>query len=143
MSAIPMYRAQPWHAVIVKLYNNNYTLDAYSDRLHSQGYEVINTNNYTGALEMAREYHPALIVAQDDPAANIDAIRWLELQHSDHDPVLAMTPLIIVADAARMSVLRTEELPDRVIVLQNRADTLNQLTRTITRVLRVWGLTKI
>lgn len=140
MSAIPLSYVETRHALIVKLFNNNYALDPYSDRLHSQGYEVINTTSYSAALEMAHEYSPALIIVQDDPASNVDAVRWIELQHMDRVSALAMTPIIILADAARVTFLRIEELPDRVIILQNRADTLNQLTRTVKRVLSVWGL---
>ncbi len=140
MSAIPMYRAEPRQTLILKLYRNPYSLDPYSDRLNSQGYEVLNASTYQVGLEMARESRPALIVAHDNPTDGIDALRWLELQHTDRVAALAMIPLIILADAARVPDLRREEQPDRVVVLQNRADTLNQLTRTIKHVLRVWGL---
>jgi hypothetical protein len=50
-----------------------------------------------------------------------------------------MIPLIVVADSDRVPALRVQELPDRVVVLRNRADTLNQLTRTVQRLLRIWG----
>ncbi|MHB8624707.1 MAG: PleD family two-component system response regulator [Aggregatilineales bacterium] len=126
--------------IIVKLHHNQYALDLYADRLTAQGYDVITTSTYADALDAAHRYHPALIIVHDDPEAQVDAVRWLEIQHTDRVPALAMTPLIMLADSARVPFLRTQELPDRVIVLRNRADTLNQLTHTVQRVLRVWGL---
>ena len=72
--------------------------------------------------------------------AGVDAIRWIELQHNDPSPILAMTPLIIMTDYSRLSILRYEEMPDRIMLLQNRADTLNHLTRSVKRILRAWGL---
>jgi DNA-binding response OmpR family regulator len=140
MSAIPLYRAAPRQTLIVKLYRNPYSLDPFSDRLNSQGYEVLNASTYQAGLELARKQRPALIVVHDDPVDGIDALRWIELQHTDQVAALAMIPLIILADATRVPLLRREEQPDRVMVLQNRADTLNQLTRTIKHVLRAWGI---
>jgi len=142
MSAIP-FRPMPKNipnTFILELCNTGNTLDLYGDRLTSQGYEVVSTNNYTDGLRLAHEYRPALVVVYDDPATNIDAVRWLELQHSDHDAKLVMTPLLILADPNRSAYLRFEELPDRVVVVQRRADTLNQLTRTVKHLLHVWNL---
>ena len=45
--------------------------------------------------------------------------------------------MLILADQERVPLLKTEELPDRVIVLPRRADTLNQLTRTVKRLIRL------
>jgi hypothetical protein len=126
--------------IIVKLHHNLYALDLYADRLSTQGYEVITAPTYDEALEAVHHHHPALIIVHDDPDKQVDAVRWLEIQHTDRSSALAMIPLIILADNARVPALRTQELPDRVIVLRNRADTLNQLTRTVKRLLRVWGL---
>ena len=79
-----------------------------------------------------------LVVVYDDPEGKIDAVHWLEMQHTDPLPRLAMTPLLVLADANRVPDLRKEELADRVVVLQRRADTLNQLTRAVKRLLNVW-----
>jgi hypothetical protein len=127
-------------AVIVKLHHNSYALDLYTDRLHTQGYTVITADNYKDMLSAVHRYQPALIIVHDDPSADVDAVHWLEMQHTDRVVALAMTPLIILADSERAAVLQVQELPDRVIVIRNRADTLNQLTRTVQRTLRVWGL---
>jgi DNA-binding NtrC family response regulator len=138
MSAIPIRREQQEaQFCILEVCNTGNTLDPYSDRLKLQGYEVISANNYEEALRDARECHPVLVVVYDEPETNIDAIRWLELQHTDRDPQLATTPLLILADQARVPTLRAEELPDRVIVLPRRSDTLNQMTRTVKRLLRL------
>lgn len=139
MSAIPLRHEAP-RQTILKVYNAPYTLDPYHDRLESQGYTVLDGGSYEEALRLAHENRPALIMVYDDPESGIDAVRWLELQHNDRYGWMAMTPLLILADAARMPYLRQEELPDRVVVVQRRADTLNQLTHTVKYLLRVWGL---
>ncbi len=125
---------------ILELCNTGTTLDLYSDRLTSNGYQVVSAYNYDEALNMAHEQRPALILVYDDPSTNIDAVRWLELQHSDRMPQLAMTPLLILADAARVPTLRIQELPDRVVVILRRADTLNNLSRTVKYLLNLWQL---
>jgi DNA-binding response OmpR family regulator len=139
MSAIPL-RQEASGTCILKLYNADYALDPFSDRLTSQGYEVVNVHNYEDALEEAHRSHPALIVVYDDPDTDIDAVRWLEMQHTDRNAWMAMTPLLILADSSRVPELSIEELPDRVIILRRHADTLNQLTRAVKRILRVWQL---
>jgi DNA-binding response OmpR family regulator len=140
MTAIPLRREAPRTTCILELYNTDYALNPYSDRLTSQGYTVVQARTYEEALRLAREYDPVLILVHDDPAAHVDAVRWLEMQHTARESWLAMTPLMILADAARVPELRIHELPDRVIVLQSRADTLNQLNRTVKRLLRLWQL---
>ncbi len=139
MSAIPLRQEAP-KTCILKLYNADYTLDPYADRLSSQGYEVVNVRSYEEALEAAHRCHPALIVVYDDPATDVDAVHWLELQHSDREAWMAMTPLLVLADTTRVPDLQVEELPDRVVVLRRHADTLNHLTRAVKRLLRIWQL---
>jgi hypothetical protein len=145
MSAIPLRTPQPDVAriCILELCNTGNTLDLYSDRLSSVGYDVVSANNYDNALTLAHQCDPALVLVYDDPATNVDAVRWIEMQHSDRNPRLAMTPILILADAARVPELRIEELPDRVVALQRRADTLNNLTRMVKRILRVWQLDEL
>jgi len=140
MSAIRLPQPSDWRPLIVKLYHTGYSLDPFADRLFSHGYDVINTSDYNGTLKAAHETPPALFIVHDDLANGVDALRWLELQHMDRDTRLAMTPLVILTDGARLPTLRPDAQPDRVILLQNRADTLNQLTRTVKRTLRVWEL---
>jgi hypothetical protein len=139
MSAIPLRQEAP-KTCILELYNQDYTLNPYSDRLTSQGYEVVHAANYDEGINLAHECRPVLVVVHDDPNANIDAVRWLELQHYDRVGQLAMTPLMILADANRVPALRVEELPDRVVVIPRRADTLNQLARTVKRLLKTWQI---
>src|SRR5436190_14461220 len=104
MSAIPLRQEAP-RTCILELCNTDYTLDPYSDRLTSQGYEVVSAHNYDEALSLAHQCHPVLVVVYDNPATNVDAVRWLEMQHTDPNPALAMTPLLILADAARVPTL--------------------------------------
>jgi ABC-type Na+ transport system ATPase subunit NatA len=139
MSAVPI-RQHANQPCILKLYNTAYTLDPYHDRLTSQGFDVYETKSYKDALDMAPKLKPCMILVYDDPASDVDAVKWIELQHMAKDSHTAITPLLILADSSRMETLRTEELPDRVVVLQRRADTLNQLTRTVKRLLKVWDL---
>ncbi|MBX3064308.1 MAG: hypothetical protein U0528_03395 [Anaerolineae bacterium] len=120
---------------ILKVYKPSSTLDPYHDRLASIGYDVIEADSYDQGIELAHQHHPDLIVAYDDPETGFDALLWLEKQHNDRFSWLATTPLMILADVSRLSQLRLEELPDRVVVLQRRADTLNQLTRMVRRLL--------
>jgi response regulator RpfG family c-di-GMP phosphodiesterase len=142
MSAIPIRqeRRDIPSLCILEVCNTGNTLDLYSDRLSLQGYEVLSASNYDDAIKLAQQCKPALIVAYDDPATNIDAVEWLQRQHTDKNPELAMTPLLILADSHRVLELREQELPDRVVVLQRRLDTLNQLTRTVRRLLQVWQM---
>src|SRR5688572_27844038 len=99
MSAIPL-RSEKMpdteKLVILELCNTGNTLDLYSDRLSSQGYAVLSANNYQDGLTLARQYEPALIVVYDQPDTSIDSVEWLQLQHSDIKPQLAMTPLLIL-----------------------------------------------
>jgi hypothetical protein len=140
MAAIPLFRQQHEapKTCILEVCNTSYPLDPYSDRLKSQGYEVMSASNYDEALKLAHECRPVLIVVYDDPNGKIDAVQWLEIQHTNPAAHLAMTPLLILADANRVPDLRQEELTDRVVVLQRRADTLNQLTRAVKHLLKVW-----
>jgi len=142
MSAIPI--RQPLHDAvrpyILEISNTGNILDLYGDRLTSQGYEVLTATNYADALKLARQFKPYIILVYDDPSTNVDALRWLEMQHSDSVAQLAMTPLVILADATRLPAFREEYMADRVVVLQRRSDTLNQLTRAVKHLIRVWGL---
>jgi hypothetical protein len=90
MAAIPIRSEDP-KTCILELCNTAYPLDPYSDRLTSQGYEVVSANNYDDALKLAHQCNPALVVVYDDPDGKVDAIRWLEMQHSDGVADLAMT----------------------------------------------------
>src|SRR5579859_8183970 len=92
--------------IIVKLHHNLYALDLYADRLSAQGYSVMTVPTYDEALELVHRYHPALIIVHDDPDLQIDAVQWLEMQHTDRLPWLAMIPLIILADGGRVPALR-------------------------------------
>ncbi|PJF36511.1 MAG: hypothetical protein CUN49_05050 [Candidatus Thermofonsia Clade 1 bacterium] len=138
MSALPFRqeKPEPNRIRILKLFNVPFALDPYQDRLISQGYEVFNVTSYQDALNYAHKYQPALFIVYDDSDSGVDALEWLRLQHTDRYGWMATTPLIILADAMRMDMLKPEELPDRVIVLQRRADTLNHLTRIVNQLLR-------
>ncbi len=137
MTAIPLRQETP-KSCILELYNTDYALNPYSDRLTSQGYDVVHASTYEDAINLAHECRPVLIVVHDDLNANVDAVHWLEMQHRDRVGQLAMTPLLVLADASRVPTLRIEELPDRVVIIPRRSDTLNQMARTVKRLLKVW-----
>jgi hypothetical protein len=137
--ALPPAATKP-KTLLLELSNADLTLDPFQDRLISQGYEVITAKSYDAALKLARSESPSIIIVYDDPVTGIDAVQWLNLQHYDRISRLAMTPLLILADISRLSALKVQELPDRVVVLQRRADTLNQLTRAVKRLLYVWDV---
>jgi hypothetical protein len=138
MSALPLtLRDASIQGRILKLYNKTFTLDPYHDRLASIGYDVIDAANYADALVLAHRQRPDLFVVYDDPAAGIDALVWLDAQHNDRYSWMATTPLMILADAGRAAELHKHELPDRVVVVLRRADTLNQLARAVKRMLKI------
>jgi hypothetical protein len=139
MSAIPLRRELPT-SVLLEISNADLAIDPFQDRLISQGYEVVSASSYQDALALARHELPAIIILNDNPANNLDAVKWIEFQHRDRISKLAMTPLVILADSGRAEFLKGEELPDRILVVQRRADTLNQLTRIVKRLMRVWDL---
>jgi hypothetical protein len=139
MSALPVRGATPQQPFLLKLHNTPYALDPYRDRIESEGVRVLNTDGYDEALQLAHLHRPALIVVNDDPDQRIDAVRWITLQHTDRMAWMAVTPLIILAGAERASVLRLEQMPDRVLLLQRRPDTLNRLTQAIRYLLRAYG----
>lgn len=138
MSAVPLRQEIPEKEKqrILKLFNVPFTLDPYHDRLISQGYEVFNGTSYDELIAIANQHRPVLFIVYDDPDSGVDALEWLRRQHTDRFGWMATTPLLILADAARVPLLRPEELPDRVIILQRRADTLNHLTRVVNTLLR-------
>lgn len=138
MSALPQRGESPStkRIRILKLFNMPYTLDPFEDRLISQGYHVHNAENYSAAIAMAHEERPALIIVYDSPDHGVDAFEWIRRQHTDRFGWMATTPLIILADGDRAAHLKSEELPDRIMVLRRHADTLNTLTRLTNRLLR-------
>jgi hypothetical protein len=88
-------------------------------------------------LALAQHRQPELIIVYDNPDGGIDALKWLEMQHTARLGWLAAVPLMILADASRAAELRPHELSDRVTVVLRRSDTLNQLSRTVKRLLNV------
>src|SRR5258708_3030191 len=135
MSALLARQSDPFRAVILEIVNTGHTLDPYSDRLQSQGLEVISPNNYADALKIAHTYWRVLVVIYEAPETKIDARTWIEIQHTDRMLRLATTPLLVLADASRVPLLRIDQLPDRVVIVPRRADTLNQLSRSVKRLL--------
>ncbi|MBX3082139.1 MAG: hypothetical protein KF716_10945 [Anaerolineae bacterium] len=136
MSALPVtLKDASINGRILELNNTNYTLDPYHDRLESVGFDVIDATTYADGLAFAHTHRPDLIIVHDDPAAGVDAVKWLEMQHNDRQSWLATTPLLILADTTRAAELRIHELPDRVVMVLRRSDTLNQVTRTVKQML--------
>lgn len=132
MSAAPLsLHSSASQGLILKLGNTPYTLDPFHDRLTSIGYEVLDASTYQQALQLAYNHRPELVVVYDDPDNGIDALEWLEQQHNGPYGWLAATPVMVLVNPTRAEDLRSQEINERVVLLQLRADTLNQLSRTI------------
>lgn len=123
--------AQPRIISILEVNKTAYTLDPYADRLNASGFVVTVADSIDKGLQTARDLYPGVIVVYDDPQSGLDALDWIKAQHYARESWLATLPLIVLADAARMDTLRIERIPDRVIVLQRKSDSLNQLTRYV------------
>lgn len=107
---------------IIKLDNSYYLRDRWRDRLTEAGFQVIRARDYQDGLRLARRIHPDLIFLVDDQPRGMDAIEWIELQHTDQDGVLALTPLLILAGRKAGAEVRLQELPDRVRLLLRPID---------------------
>lgn len=110
MSSVP-------RPLLVKIDVNHYRIDTLSAALIEAGFQLVKAASVKEGLKLARRCHPNLILALDNPQADVDAARWLEMQHSDPEGSLVMTPLLILADEKRIERLKIHELPDRVKVL--------------------------
>jgi DNA-binding NtrC family response regulator len=108
----------PARSLVVKVDATHHRLDCYSKYLIENGFQVVNASTIKEGIKLARRCRPDLIIAVDNYKSGLDAGQWLEIQHSDSEPTLAMTPLLIVADAGRAERLRLHELPDRIKVLE-------------------------
>lgn len=111
MSVIP-------RPLVVKVDATRHRLDKFTDRLIEVGYQVVKAKSIKEGIKLARRCKPNLIITVDNPEEGIKADTWLEAQHNDVEPLLALTPLLILADANRANRLRVHELPDRVKVVQ-------------------------
>lgn len=107
----------PPRSLVVKIDATHHRSDRYSKHLIDNGFQVVNASTIKDGIKLARRCRPDLIIAVDNQKSRLDAGKWLEIQHSDSEPTLAMTPLLIVADAGRAERLRLHELPDRIKVL--------------------------
>ncbi len=123
--------------LIIKVDATRYRQDKFTDRLIEAGYQVVKAKTIKDGIKLARRSKPSLIIAVDNPEAGIKADTWLEIQHSDVEPTLALTPLLIVADSQRANRLRVHELPDRVKVIQ-RPIQPDTLIRDIDLFLTTW-----
>lgn len=103
--------------LIIKIDAAHHRLDSITGWLIENGFQVVKAASIKEGIKLARRSKPTLIVAIDNPKAGLDAAHWLEIQHSDTESTLAMTPLLIVADTHRATRLYVHELPDRVKVL--------------------------
>lgn len=123
--------------LVVKIDATQYPLDVFSDRFISEGFQVVKASTIKEGIKLARRCQPNLILSIDDPKQGIDGARWLEMQHSDVETSLVMTPLLILANADRVERLRIHELPDRVRVLQRPIE-LRELVQVAQQMLSQW-----
>lgn len=125
--------------LVVKVDATHYPMDVFGDRLISEGFQVVKASSLKEGLKLARRCKPDLVVTIDDSEAGVDSIEWLELQHSDTEASLAMTPLLILAENLRLERLRVHELPDRVKVLQRPLE-LREFIQAARQMLQVWDI---
>lgn len=134
-----MADSAPTRPLVVKVDATHYPMDVFGDRLISEGFQVVKAASLAEGIKLARRCKPDLVVAIDDAESGVDAIEWLEMQHSDNEAALAMTPLLILADHSRLERLRVHELPDRVKVLQRPLE-LREFIQTAKHMLAIWDL---
>lgn len=108
----------PRRSLVVKIDATHHRLDRYSKYLIESGFQIVKASTIKEGIKLVRRCKPDLIITVDSRKSGLDAIKWLEVQHSDSEPALAMTPVLIIADANRVERLRLHELPDRIKVLQ-------------------------
>lgn len=125
--------------LVVKVDATHYPMDVFGDRLISEGFQVVKASSLKEGLKLVRRFKPDLVVTIDDSEAGVDSIEWLELQHSDSEASLVMTPLLILAENMRLDRLRVHELPDRVKVLQRPLE-LREFIQAARQMLQVWDI---
>jgi chemotaxis response regulator CheB len=125
--------------LVVKVDATHYPMDVFGDRLISEGFQVVKASSLKEGLKLVRRCKPDLVVTIDDSEAGVDSIEWLELQHSDSEASLVMTPLLILAENVRLDRLRVHELPDRVKVLQRPLE-LREFIQAARQMLQVWDI---
>jgi DNA-binding response OmpR family regulator len=124
--------------LIVKIDPIHHRKDALADMLIEAGFQVARASSIKEGIKLARRCKPNLIVTVDNSKAGVDAVKWLELQHSDSEVGLAMTPLLILAEFHRSERLHIHELPDRVKVLLKSVPP-HELLAAIRQTLAVWS----
>lgn len=122
---------------ILKIDNSHYAFDRYRDKLMDAGYQVIRAANFKEAVRLARRAHPNLILLLDNQKIGLDAVEWVEIQHADADPALAMIPLLILVYPGQVAEVRLQELPDRVQTLQRPIE-MDTVLESIKKMIEVW-----
>lgn len=123
--------------VVVKVDVAHMFQDTFSNHLIEAGFQVVKAASIKDGIKVARRCKPHLILVIDNPKQQIDAASWLEAQHTDTEPSLAVTPLLIVASQKRAERLRVHELPDRVQVVANPTHP-SMLSHQLRLLLSVW-----
>ena len=124
--------------LIVKVDAFHYRMDLVANQLIEAGFQLVRASTVKEGIRLARRCKPVLILTIDNPRAGIDGAHWLEVQHSDSEVSLAMTPLLILAETGRAERLKVHELPDRVQILPLML-TPEQLVWHIHDILSVWS----
>jgi hypothetical protein len=113
-------------------------LDSIYSALITAGFQIVRSEASGDALQLARRCLPNLFLVNDDPAAGVDAEHWIEHQHADPVAQLAVTPLIILAAAPRAPLLRSQEIPQRVVVFALPPE-LSRLVAAAKRLVELWA----
>lgn len=124
--------------LIVKIDALHARLDLVGNHLIEAGFQLVRASTIKEGIRLARRCRPVLILAIDNRQAGIDGAEWLEMQHSDKEVSLALTPLIILAEMGRAERLKVHELPDRVQILPSMLAP-EELVKHIQDILWVWS----
>ena len=85
--------------------DNELNMKLFNDLLEAQGYEVIQTNDGTKALDLARSTRPDLILMdiQLPEVSGLDVTKWLKAdQELASIPVIAITAFAMKGDEERI-----------------------------------------
>ena len=85
--------------------DNELNMKLFHDLLHAHGYETIQTRHGLDAIELARKYHPDLILMdiQLPEISGLEVTRWLKEDEELRDiPVVAVTAYAMKGDEERI-----------------------------------------
>lgn len=111
--------------------DNELNMKLFCDLLGAFGYEPVKSRDGLGALELAREHHPALIIMDINlpEVSGLDLTRWIKDDDDLADiPVLAVTAFAMRADEERVREAGCEAYMSKPIQMTSFLNQVNELT---------------